>query len=157
MAACQKLNRPQLAALYKELLDALQKSKGAHRDFKPMYPNFPDEVMEAAEGELYLNALLHYLTDGRFLPEAEAKLRLPLLETTKIQIIDTDVLRIAVSLSGGDVSLAAAAFLLCGKTPLKFASGHAASRPAVWYTQFRSANLLLTAPYPNSTELRIYT
>ncbi len=88
IAACQKLNRPQLTALYKELIDALQKSKGAHRNFKPMYPNFPDEVMAAEEASLYLNALLHYLTGGRFLPGSEANPRPQLLEATKLQVID---------------------------------------------------------------------
>ena len=30
--------------------------------YEPMYKNFPEEVMEASEIDLYLNAILHYLT-----------------------------------------------------------------------------------------------
>src|SRR5262249_16009252 len=33
---------------------------GAHREFRPMYPNFPAQVMAACDLELYVNALAHY-------------------------------------------------------------------------------------------------
>lgn len=33
--------------------------KGVRR-YSPMYPNFPKQVMEASEAELYINAIAHY-------------------------------------------------------------------------------------------------
>ena len=88
IAACRRLSLEQLTELHGKVFAILQKIKGIHREHKPMYPNFPDQVMEMSEGELYLNAIVHYLTDGRFLSASEVKERLPLLDTTELQIID---------------------------------------------------------------------
>ena len=44
------------------------------RDYSPMYPNFPKQVMEASDEELFINAILHYFGDvlgTRILPEYE--------------------------------------------------------------------------------------
>ena len=38
--------------------------------YSPMYPDFPQQVMEASEAELFINAMLHYLTDGQYMPDA---------------------------------------------------------------------------------------
>ena len=40
-----------------------------------MYPNFPEQVMELSDAELYLNAIIHYLTDGKILPSYETEER----------------------------------------------------------------------------------
>ena len=45
------------------VLDAAEYSKGDHFDYEPMYPNFPKQVAEASEIELYLNAIMHYTGD----------------------------------------------------------------------------------------------
>lgn len=37
--------------------------KGVRR-YAPMYPNFPTQVMEASEAELYINAMMHYFGDA---------------------------------------------------------------------------------------------
>lgn len=45
---------------------------GAHRNYRPMYPNFPRQVMEAHQCELLFNALVHYAGDiigYRYLPD----------------------------------------------------------------------------------------
>lgn len=46
-----------------QVLDAAEYSKGDHFDYEPMYPNFPKQVAEASEIELYLNAMMHYTGD----------------------------------------------------------------------------------------------
>ena len=54
-----------------ELLKAAETILGV-ADYKPMYPNFPTQVMEASDVELYVNAILHYVLRGlpdRGLPE----------------------------------------------------------------------------------------
>ncbi len=88
MEACQTLSLEQLTALYQNLIVALQQAKGAHQLHQPMYPNFPAQVMAMSDAELYLNAVLHYLTDGRYLPLTERKARLPLLDTVDLQVLD---------------------------------------------------------------------
>jgi hypothetical protein len=56
------LNPMQVDAFYERLVKDLQVLVGAHRKFEPMYPNFPKQVMEMTEAELYFNAILHYWT-----------------------------------------------------------------------------------------------
>ena len=86
--ACQNLSLEELTELYQQLVADLRFAKGAHQAFQPMYPNFPDQVIEMAESELYLNAIVHYISDGKWLPPSRPKLRLPLLDKVKPQIID---------------------------------------------------------------------
>ncbi len=62
MTALQGLNEDELSRLYQEILPVVMQMTGAHRQHQPFYPNFPKQVMEASEVELYLNALRHYWT-----------------------------------------------------------------------------------------------
>ena len=57
----------------------------------PFYPNFPEQVMEASDAELYINALMHYFGDyigARIIPVFEKKERFPLVEKTKLIVVD---------------------------------------------------------------------
>ena len=67
----QTLDNKQLKTFYKQLEKDLKLLVGAHKKFKPMYRNFPEQVMEMSEAELYLNAFRHYRTHK--LPEYETK------------------------------------------------------------------------------------
>lgn len=58
-----------------QLCMKLREFKGAHVQYKPMYPNFPKQVMEASSLELYINALLHYFTQGQWKPVYQANQR----------------------------------------------------------------------------------
>lgn len=63
------------------LIKEAKEIKGIRR-YSPMYPNFPKQVMEASEAELYINAIMHYFGDAvglRILPEYE-KLARPELD-----------------------------------------------------------------------------
>lgn len=42
------------------LVEQLRQRVGADRPFRPLYPDFPQQVMSASEAELFVNALLHY-------------------------------------------------------------------------------------------------
>jgi hypothetical protein len=88
ITACRELSLDQLTLLYQDLIVDLKKSKGAHKTFKPMYPNFPVQVMEMSEVRLYFNALVHYWSRGRLFPVTEVKERLPLLDNVTLQKID---------------------------------------------------------------------
>jgi hypothetical protein len=84
---------------YEELVAILTEARGV-RDYKPMYPNFPRQVMEAPAAELYLNAVLHYLTawvadvigEGRseiiWLPGYEKQPREPLKDGVRLTVIE---------------------------------------------------------------------
>jgi hypothetical protein len=75
-----------LTAVYQETVQALRELTGAHREFKPMYPNFPEQVLEMSEARLYINAILHYLTNR--LPNFEKKERIPLLDNVNLKVIE---------------------------------------------------------------------
>ncbi len=58
-----------------DLISNLKNMLGASVSYHPMYPNFPEQVMELSDAELYLNAIIHYLTDGKILPSYETEER----------------------------------------------------------------------------------
>jgi hypothetical protein len=86
--ACRQLALDQLTEFYRELTALLERTRGAHRRHRPMYPNFPQQVMRMLNAELYVNAILHYWTEGRYLPKTEVKKRLPLLDNVELTVID---------------------------------------------------------------------
>jgi hypothetical protein len=86
MDRLKTLSFERLATFYKSLIKDLCEMVGAHREFKPMYPNFPESVMNASQAELYLNAVIHYLTNE--LPEYEKLPRPALTERTNRRVID---------------------------------------------------------------------
>ncbi|OUM64728.1 hypothetical protein PIROE2DRAFT_53907 [Piromyces sp. E2] len=65
----------EIDTLNNELIPSLKELIGADVHYEPLYPNFPDQVMEAKNIHLYLIALLHYWTDGKFRPYTEVKER----------------------------------------------------------------------------------
>lgn len=54
------LSSDSIGAIYLELIDELRRLRGAHYVYKPLYPNFPAQVMALDEARLYCNAILHY-------------------------------------------------------------------------------------------------
>jgi hypothetical protein len=110
IAHLRTLSVSQLGKLYLELVPALQAMVGADVVFRPMYPNFPDQVMEASRAELYINAIVHYLTHR--LPVSELKARLPLLDAVELRVIDQgdeqDFRQICTRLLAAKSSLSAA-------------------------------------------------
>jgi len=85
------LDTDQLASFNTSLLKDLKVMVGAHVKHKPMYPNFPKQVMEASEVELYLNAMVHYFGDllgVRIMPEYKKERREKLDEQFNLKVID---------------------------------------------------------------------
>lgn len=84
----QTLSRDDLQKFYLELVPMLKKLVGADVIYKPMYPNFPESVMEADYVDLFINAIVHYWSDGTLYPNENREERLPLFDTTKVKVID---------------------------------------------------------------------
>ena len=59
---------------------------GAHIQFTPMYPNFPQQMMDLSDADLYINAVIHYVTLR--LPVSKVEERLPLLDSVDLKVID---------------------------------------------------------------------
>lgn len=70
----------ELDVIYKNTIDALKELKGADVEYHPMYPNFPREVIEKDELELYFNAIVHYLSGGTLYPVSEEEEKLPSID-----------------------------------------------------------------------------
>lgn len=83
----KELSYDGLVGFYTEFTGIAEKLSGGNLINTPMYPNFPKEVMEVDEAELYVNALVHYLTLGKLLPNIKEDKRLPLFDETTVKVI----------------------------------------------------------------------
>ena len=77
----------ELGDFYLELICELRELVGADVEYTPMYPDFPQSVMDMDSSELYINAMFHYLSDGALYPEVTKSGRLPLWEDTRVKVI----------------------------------------------------------------------
>ncbi|GAS84139.1 unknown protein [Paenibacillus amylolyticus] len=88
MQAMRQLSKEQFEAVYIQLVADLRVMVGAHVKYTPMYAGFPMQVMQADEAELYLNAIIHYLTNLTVVyPDQQSVERMPLLEKTDLKVI----------------------------------------------------------------------
>ena len=106
------LSTPDLKAFHDELVDGLRQMVGAHVLYKPMYPNFPKQVMDASAAELYFNAMLHYFGDwigARILPKYKVEERPVLQDRKELKVIGlgsvVDFERIATRLLSAKTSI----------------------------------------------------
>lgn len=77
----------------KKVLSLAKESAGAHVAMKAFYPNFPRQVMEASDAELFINAILHYWTLGAWTPEYVEEKRPDLAEEnpkTEISLVSME-------------------------------------------------------------------
>lgn len=95
--------------LYDEIVPLLARMALGDRQWLPMYPNFPRQVMEASDCELFLNAITHYWTWGEWRPEYSKETRLPKFEETKFRPLsagdDADLMRVFTQLLGSKASI----------------------------------------------------
>lgn len=80
-------DRAELEKFYLELIPMLKELVGADVQYNPMYPNFPQQVMEASDAELFINAIIHYWSFGNLMPQYEKNERLPLIDDNKMSIL----------------------------------------------------------------------
>lgn len=72
------------------VVKVVEKMSGGDKVFQPMYPNFPKQVLEASELELFVNAMVHYTGDFlgvRILPKYNKEQRDVLSEDVKPKMI----------------------------------------------------------------------
>ncbi|EJR07452.1 hypothetical protein II5_01806 [Bacillus cereus MSX-A1] len=82
----QTLSVDTFTSFYKELVKHLKEMVGAHIQFAPMYPNFPQQMMDLSDADLYINAIIHYVTLR--LPVSKVEERLPLLDSVDLKVIN---------------------------------------------------------------------
>lgn len=77
--------------IYDSIVSQLRKMTGANKSWVPMYKNFPQQVMEASDAELYVTAMMHYFGDlvgMRIMPDHEKKARFPLIGNYNLKVIN---------------------------------------------------------------------
>ena len=98
-----------IVGLYGEIVPVLKEMVGADKEYNPMYPNFPEQVMEADKAELFWNAFIHYASFGTLLPEYEEKERFPLIGEYKLTELNVgteeDMMSIFTNLVASKTSL----------------------------------------------------
>lgn len=81
----------ELGIFERKIVKDLEKLLGADVKYQPMYPNFPRQVMELSEAQLYFNAILHYYSNGTIFPvykiEERKKLEEYRIQTIKLKQI----------------------------------------------------------------------
>lgn len=109
--AVKTLDKESVKELFHDVMSTLQKIKGCDVSYKVMYPNFPEQVMKASRAELFINAISHYWSLGKWLPKYEELKRELHLETQKtIEITlcsDEDYLAVLNKLLSSNESLSA--------------------------------------------------
>jgi stress response protein SCP2 len=118
--ALMHLSAPTGRKVMDDTLAALVEIKGV-RNYKPMYPNFPQQVIEASDAELYINAIIHYFSSTLvdftgdsskiWLPKYTKDKREPLNEKVELRVLDlatdTEVHEIVARLATSNTSLSA--------------------------------------------------
>lgn len=67
------LSAAELKVWLREIIRVLRRQTGAHVHHRPFYPDFPNQVLEASEAELYFNAVMHYHTLRRLPPSEDVR------------------------------------------------------------------------------------
>ena len=105
------LTRDEFTSFYGSLILALKELVGADVTYNPMYPNFPQQVAEASDIELFINAIVHYWSFGTLIPEYEKNERLPLIDDNKMIVLTVgnrdDLMEIFKNLVASKTSLSA--------------------------------------------------
>lgn len=77
------LDNASMSGLYSQTIKHLKTMVGAHKKHVPMYKNFPEEVMNLSDAELYFNAICHY-ENPEFIPEQVEVIREKFSELTSL-------------------------------------------------------------------------
>ena len=73
--------------LYRELITCLKEYTGANKSWEAFYPNFPEQVEQTEDWELFVNAVIHYMSGGKLIPQYEKDERLPLFESPELTVL----------------------------------------------------------------------
>lgn len=71
MEYLSQLDNEQITAIHDSTIRVIRNLVGDDVEHDPMYPNFPSQVMEMSNAQLYMNAIFHYFTHGHWRPDYE--------------------------------------------------------------------------------------
>jgi len=73
--------------IYSSTFGYLNHLVGGDNIYQPFYPNFPQEVIDQSESDLFWNNFVHYLTAGQWRPDYSPSTRLPVFESVNFKTI----------------------------------------------------------------------
>lgn len=76
-----------LVSLYAKTFAVLEDKFGTLDEAEVFYPNFPREVQELSDAELFINAIVHYFSCGTLLPNYPKEERFPLVWSPKLKVL----------------------------------------------------------------------
>jgi hypothetical protein len=82
-------NRTDIINFNDECLTYLKDMMGGRYDYEPMYKNFPEEVMSMSDCELFWNQIIHYLSNGEWMPESIEMERPVKFENIKYTVLES--------------------------------------------------------------------
>lgn len=81
-------SQEEIVKILSEVVPVLKELKGDHVEHKPMYKNFPQEVIAMSDLELYVNAIIHYWSFGEWSLASEVVDRGFAFESVKFNELD---------------------------------------------------------------------
>lgn len=83
----QNTDYSEIVNWYLEVRDVIKDIVGVREHMEPLYKNFPEDVMNTTEGEMYVASLTYFLSNGTISPEEE-KARPELSEFVNLTVIN---------------------------------------------------------------------
>lgn len=77
-----------IISYYEEIIPVAKEMVGAKRSYKPFYVNFPQQVMDMSQFDLFMNAIIHYWSNGTWEPDQELENRGIKFEKTEFKKIE---------------------------------------------------------------------
>lgn len=103
------LSTNELRAFTTGLVKMIRGKIGADIAYVPFYRNFPEDVMEMSHLELFINAIVHYMSNGTWEPAQELQRRGPFTEKVEmaklLYVSDSDFRNIFTAMVGANQSL----------------------------------------------------
>lgn len=101
---------------HNEVVSYLKKMTGSNRNYTAFWPGFPEQVMEMGEIELWYHQIIHYMSNGSYVPNEWTKERKTAFEQSKYTTIDagnegkfekifTDLVSVNQSLTPDDLDI----------------------------------------------------
>jgi hypothetical protein len=82
-------NRAEIINFNDECVTYLKEMMGGRYAYEPMYKNFPEEVMSMSDCELFWNQIIHYLSNGEWMPESIEMERPVNFENIKYTVLES--------------------------------------------------------------------
>ena len=122
-------SRVDIIKFHDETITYLKKATGSNRNFQAFWKGFPQQVMEMTECELWIHQIIHYMSNGSYIPSDWTRERPTAFEQPNYTIITagdedrflkifTDLVSVNQSLTPEDLDIIK--FFISSGTELRF-------------------------------------